>query len=223
MPGTKPRRIAQEAAEYLRTRKLNPDWGYDQDIWGEETSRSFTIAGIAEVDLLDYYRDTLTQALADGLTYREWSKTLNTQLAGSGWRGLKPSRLDLIYETNMRVARSVGQWQRIERNQESLPYLQYNLGPVVSRHREEHVAFAGLVLRVDDEFWATHYPPNGYRCKCHVRQVSELEAVRLGISVRPDLPDVQWRSSDGGVITLPYGVEPGWDHNPGKHPTKGLV
>ena len=39
---------------------------------------------------------------------------------------------------------------------------------------------AGTLLPVDDPWWQTHYPPNGWGCKCWVRQVSRREAERLG-------------------------------------------
>jgi hypothetical protein len=41
------------------------------------------------------------------------------------------------------------------------------------------VGFHGLLLPVEDDFWKTHFPQNGYGCKCRVRQVSKREAQRL--------------------------------------------
>ena len=118
-----------------------------------------------------------------------------------GWRGegeKVPWRLRVVYDTNMRVARAAGQWERIGRTADVRPYLVYELGPA-EHHREEHKAWAGTVLRVDDAWWATHFPPNGHGCRCHVRQLSEPEAKRKGIS-------------DGAPAGAP---DAGWDHNPG--------
>ena len=91
--------------------------------------------------------------------------------APQGRGGDIPTRLRRIYNTNLRTARTAGQWDRISRNADLLPYLVYELGPS-EQHREEHVAWAGLCLRVDDPWWNAHYPPNGWGCKCRVRQVA---------------------------------------------------
>jgi SPP1 gp7 family putative phage head morphogenesis protein len=37
--------------------------------------------------------------------------------------------------------------------------------------REEHAALEGVTLPVDDSFWETYYPPNGWNCRCTVVQV----------------------------------------------------
>jgi len=49
--------------------------------------------------------------------------------------------------------------------------------------RRAHGPFQALVVPVDDPFWATHYPPNGYFCACTNRQVSARALERRGLSV----------------------------------------
>lgn len=78
----------------------------------------------------------------------------------------------------MRTARAAGQWERIQRTKDTHPSLLYQLGPS-KEHRPEHVEWHGLLLHVDDPFWREHFPPNGWGCKCWVRQVSRREAARL--------------------------------------------
>lgn len=87
-------------------------------------------------------------------------------------------RLRTIYDTNMRTARSAGQWDRIQRTKRAMPYLLYTLGPS-REHRAEHLKWADLCLPVDDPFWQTHIGPNGWGCKCGVRQVSKYEYDQL--------------------------------------------
>lgn len=215
MPGP----IPKEAIRYLRSLKIAYD---DPDAWDAEQERAFRITGLAKEDLLQYFRDTLATSLEKGTTFREWVKQLKPQLERSGWRGATPSRLELIFETNMRVSRAAGQWTRIEDTADTMPYLEYIEGPVVTKHRDSHIPFFGLILRWDDPFWNTHYPPSGFSCRCSVRQISESEARSRGVSKSPKLKQVTWRSPDGRTIVLPEGVEPGWDHNPGKEPNRGL-
>ncbi len=41
-----------------------------------------------------------------------------------------------------------------------------------ARVRPEHKAWDGIVKPLGDAFWNTHWPPNGYRCRCSVRIMS---------------------------------------------------
>ncbi len=181
--------------EWFQAKGLQP--GFDHtDVWREEHATSFTVAKAMELDVLTAIRAEAAWAQAEGRTLREFAKTLTPRLQELGWWGRKeavdpvtgevrevqlgsPRRLATIYRTNMRTARAAGQWERIERTKASHPFLLYELGP--SRvHRPEHVGWHGTLLPVDDPWWGTHYPPNGWGCKCRVRQVSRAEAERLG-------------------------------------------
>lgn len=192
--------VPAEALEYFRRKKLEPDLDLEE-AWQQEHVESFRVAGVVAEDLLAGLRDAVDQALEKGLTFEQFRDGLDDVIKALGWLGegeKVPRRLRLVYETNMRVARAAGQWQRIQRTAEARPYLLYALGPA-ERHRPTHEAWAGTVLPIDDPFWATHFPPNGYGCKCHVRQLGEPEARRKGVS----------SSAPGGA------PDPGWDNNPG--------
>ena len=39
--------------------------------------------------------------------------------------------------------------------------------------RPEHAALNGVVKSIDDPFWKTYYPPNGWRCRCTVMNTAE--------------------------------------------------
>ncbi len=120
----------------------------------------------------------------------------------------------------MRTARAAGQWERIERNQATHPFLVYELGPS-REHRLQHMSWRGIMLPADDPWWETHFPPNGWGCKCRVRQVSRREAERLlkqgGISTTaPPLKLKEWTNKrTGEVERVPDGIDPGWNYRPG--------
>ena len=40
-----------------------------------------------------------------------------------------------------------------------------------NRVRPEHADLEGVTLPIDDPFWASYYPPNGWNCRCTVVQV----------------------------------------------------
>lgn len=68
----------------------------------------------------------------------------------------------------------IGLWKQIEESKEDYPYLQYQTMQD-DRVRDEHRALQGLTLPVDDAFWNQYYPPNGWRCRCTVRQISQTD------------------------------------------------
>ena len=229
-PGPVPR----EALDYFRAKDLRPGFDY-RDVWGSEHAHAFTVAKAVQLDVLDDMREAVESALAQGQTFRQFSKELTPTLQKKGWWGVReridpadpdgkprkvqlgsPRRLRTIYRSNLRAARAAGQWQRIRRTTDTHPYLLYGLGPS-ERHRPQHVAWAGTLLPADDPWWQTHMPPNGWGCKCRVRQVSRREAERKGgVTERPPYDPVEWTNKrTGDVQTVDRGLDPAWAGNPG--------
>ena len=217
----------KDALEYLRKKGYKLSWDH-QEVWREQHVHSFTCAKVLAMDVLVTLRQGIDEALEQGLPFANYKQQMTELLAAeisnkprmatSLKRLLVPQRLQLIYGTNVRVARSVGQWQRIERSKESLPYLLYELGPS-REHRNDHVVWDGTILPVDDPFWQTHMPPNGWGCKCRVRQLTQAQVnKRGGLSSRPKVSKTLWQHPQTGKkVQVPQGLDPGWDYNPGQH------
>ncbi|MFO1351905.1 MAG: phage minor head protein [Gammaproteobacteria bacterium] len=226
----------KDAIEYFRAKGLRPGFSY-LDAWREEHAASFTVAKAMQLDVLTTIREAVDKALAEGVPFARFSAGLTPLLQSLGWWGKRevtdpltgekvsaqlgsPERLKLIYDANLRSARAAGQWQRIQRTKTVLPFLLYLLGPS-REHRLQHVRWQGLLLPVDDPFWKRAYPPNGWGCKCHVRQVSRIEAEKLREqgAVRGEAPPFQMRDvvnrRTGETLQVPEGIDPGWDFNPG--------
>lgn len=234
-PGPTPK----EAINWFRKKKLKPAFDY-RDVWRTEHRHAFTVAKAMELDILTDIRDAIDQALAEGKTFQQFKSELQPLLQQKGWWGIadmrdpvtgktgdvqlgSPHRLRTIYRTNLRTARAAGQWHRIKRTQKALPYLVYRLGPS-EVHREQHVKWESLVLPASSKFWQTHFPPNGWGCKCRVRQITEAEAKRLGGPHKPPVIETkQWTNKrTGEVVHVADGIDPGWDYNPGAGRAAGL-
>lgn len=255
----KPDIIPKEALDWLKAKKLSPGFDY-RDIWRNEHSLGFTVAKMTQLDLLSDVQSLVEEALADGQSFAQFREVLKPMLVKRGWWGQQmmddpltgesrvvqlgsDRRIRTIYETNMRTARSAGQWERIERTRRAMPYLLYTLGPS-REHRAEHPQWADLCLPVDDPFWQTHIGPNGWGCKCGVRQVSKYEyeqmqtkgvtrnvlqlddnglptgqVTRETVPLRttaPEVKRVKWvNKRTGEEEMVPEGIDPGWDYNPG--------
>jgi len=227
--GTPPK----EAIEFFRSKGWKVGFGY-QDVWKEEHAFAFTAAKAMTVDVIETLRDGVDRALAEGRTFRDFAKDLQPELERLGWWGRKeeidpktgkpvaaqlgsPRRLKVIYQTNMRMARSAGKWARIERTKKLLPYLKYSLGPA-EKHRPQHVAWSGTILPADDRWWDTHMPPNGWNCKCWVQQLTKSAADAAGgPGERPEDGETEYINPRTGERSrVPNGITPGFDYNPGK-------
>jgi hypothetical protein len=208
--------VPQEAIDYLQAKRLRAGFDY-RDVWRDEHAGAFTVAKMTELDMLSDMRDSLAEALKKGATLRQWSKQVTPELQKRGWWGQQeamdpltgkkslvqlgsPRRLQTIYNANLRTARQAGQWERIQRTKVTHPYLLYQLGPS-ARHRPQHVAWSGLLLPVDDEFWQYAMPPNGWGCKCWTRQVNRMEYTRLRDNGYQDPLATQELHPDTGLPT----------------------
>ena len=239
--------VPKEVLAFFRAKKLKVGFDY-RDVWREEHALNFTVAKAMQLDILESIQEAIGQAQEQGLTLRDFAKDLTPTLQRLGWWGVKemtdpatgeiidaqlgsPRRLRTIYTANMRTARAAGQWERAQRTKKVLPYLLRTLGPS-RKHRPEHVALAGTLLPVDDSFWDTHFAPDGWGCKCRVRQVTQTEYDRLQadgvpagggvgtVPARTTAPKIEyreWRNKrTGKVERVAVGCDPGWDTNPGK-------
>lgn len=236
--------VPKEVTGYFEGKTLKPAFSW-LDVWGEEHAYAFTVAKATEAELLTGFRDSIAEAIRTGKGFESWKEDIQAELTKQGWWGprmvadptgeqpdrmvdfSRTRRLKNIFWSNANSARAAGQWERAQRSKRALPYILY-LRTTSTDPRQEHLAWVGIILPVDHPFWKTHWPPNGWGCKCQVRQISAREAASLlgresqegGIIYRdnpPDLgPDVPHRNRRTGEVTMVSpGIDPGWQTNAG--------
>lgn len=199
----------------------------------EDHAVAFTVAKITKLDLLRSIRTSLDDVLRNGGTFEEWKGNILPEMKKAGWWGavnnpaltgstetiiVNNRRLRTIYNTNVRMSMASGHWSRIQRQKDVLPYLRYI--PSTSEHKRPlHKTWYGILLPVDHPFWQTHFPPNGWGCKCSFEQVSERKMRKMGWTVTPDadLPQDSRAFTDatGRTFDVPAGIDPGFSYNPG--------
>lgn len=213
--------VPKAALDFFGAKGLRPSFSY-KDVWAEEHTNAFTVAKIAETDILAQVQQSLLTALEAGVPFKQWAGGIKEQFDRSGWSDYqgtakqRQARLRVIYQTNLRTARAVGQWERVQETKNVTPYFQYNLGASVN-HRPEHEEIAGTLLPVDDQFWDTAFPPNGYGCQCYLQTLTQWAADKLGgVTRRPELPLVEWSGPNNQKVLAPRGIHPSFAYNPGK-------
>jgi len=210
----------EKALEYFRSKgyivpeKLSENWMVVQQ---EAHAKAFTVARCTNIDVLKDIRQGLDKALSEGKTFEQFQKELTPILQKKGWWGIvkdendkdvqlgSPRRLKTIYDTNTRVAYNAGRYREMMENTEDRPYWQYD-AQNDSRTRPSHRDLDGKVFRYDDPFWDTHYPPNGWGCRCGVRALDEDNMAEKKLKVEDSrkskineriIPDLGWRNNPG--------------------------
>lgn len=222
---TTPRRFdvaPREAIDFLRG-KLDLPTRTWLDIWQEAHSAAFVVAGAESKALVADFHDAVAKAIEQGETLETFRKDFDRIVAEHGWsyQGSRNWRSQIIFQTNLRMAYAAGRWQQIERVKEARPYLRYvHLDPQ-AHPRPLHRSWHNTVLPVDDPWWRTHFPPNGWYCHCSVQSLNARDVERYGLKVSAEAPPVEWveRTVGSGdtrkTVRVPEGIDPGFAYRPG--------
>lgn len=210
-----------EAIDFYRS-KVNLPTRTWTDLWEGMHARAFVVAGAVKTDLVADFHDAVNRAIAEGRTLADFRKDFDRIVETHGWsyNGSRGWRSAVIYNTNLRMAHASGRWAQIQRVKAKRPYLRY-VSVLDSRTRPEHRAWHGTVRPVDDPFWKTHYPPNGWNCRCTVQTLSERDLKRYGYEVS-DPPPIETetrtvKTPQGPVaVDAPKGIDTGFGYNVGE-------
>ena len=237
---------ALEKIERQTERPLSWRWS---EVWQEQNIKAFTIAKMTSATLLDEVHQSLAEAMRTGQPFEEWRREAIRKLEGR-WLGrtqgelwdelppaekakrqpptdsernqvIKESRLTTIFTTNMLSAYQAGRYQQLQESVEEYPYWRYkSMGD--SHVRPAHRALNGKVFRADDPFWASHYPPNGFNCRCSVEPLDDYDLKLDGLKVERGKMKTE-RDEEGRERSVyidadgkSYPTDPGWSYNPGE-------
>lgn len=224
----------ERALQYFRAKGLRPTFSYS-DMIGEAHDHAFTVAKMMDVDLLGQVRASLDSAMANGVSFKSWAKELEPILKSGGWWGERdmvdpltgqtvraqlgsPWRLETIFRTNMQTAYAAQAWYEIQAQKDIAPFLMYDAVDDF-RTRPLHRSWDNKVMLADDPWWQTHYPPNGWNCRCGVVQLSAEQLANMGLSPTPAPKDgaYKWQNPRTGITeSVPNGLDPGFDRNAGE-------
>lgn len=196
---------AKEAVDYFARKSLMPSQGWET-VSALEHQRAFTVAQTAGFNVLGDIQDAAKRAQREGWSHKQFQSFLEPTLKAKGWWGKaidpktgeitkmypgtskpvqygSPTRLQLIYDTNMSVANAAGRRERQLAAKKEFPYWRYT-AVMDRRTRPAHAALNGSIFPVDHSFWSSHYPPNGFRCRCTVQAVSAEDARAEGAAIQ---------------------------------------
>lgn len=185
-----------EAIAFFERKGMVATWSWDE-LTAAAHNKSFTVAKLMNLDLLQDVHEALATAQKEGLTLADFKAQLQPKLEAKGWWGKKaalgetkevtlgtPARLQTIFRTNTQSTYMAARRDQQARNVTARPYLQY-VSVADKRSRPGHAHLDGMTLPADDPFWEKNYPPNGFNCRCRVRALSQKQLDREGIKLTP--------------------------------------
>ena len=207
-------RSPEEIVDYFESKGYTISWDWT-DTWQAAHQKAFTVSGAMKMDVLETIRGGVEEALEEGRTFREFKQKLEPELRKMGWWGEKeivnpetgevekrelgsPHRLRTIYRTNLQTAYNSGRWKN--QQESSRPYLKY-IAVLDQNTRPSHRSADGTVLRKDDPWWDSHYPPNGWGCRCRVRSLSARQVEEGEVDSAENMDSF---------------AEEAWSYNPGE-------
>jgi hypothetical protein len=212
-----------EAIDFFKQKLRLPTASWT-DIWQQQHDAAFVVAGAMRDDMLADFQTAIMKALK-GSTLETFRKDFDAIVAKYGWdyNGGRNWRTRVIYETNLDMAYAAGRYQQLQSIKRTNPYWRYKHSLRTENARPNHLSWSGLVLSADDPWWNTHYPPNGWGCKCRVYSMTQGSLERMGKTEPDQAPEIIMQEKLVGVrgatprlVQTPEGIDPGFAYNPGK-------
>lgn len=217
----------KQAIEFYRQKIQLPTSGWT-DIWEQQHSKAFVVAGAQSDALLEDFYNAIQDAKQNGGGYADFKERFNEIAAKHGWsyKGSPGWRSRVIYDTNITQSYNAGRYKQMIALKESRPFWVYR-HITVENPRLQHKLWDGTILPADDVWFDTHYPQCGWGCKCRVYALSAGEAKRMwtqkgltGPDQRPVIDMVKVTVGKNGSnpreVWVPKGIDPGFGYNPGK-------
>lgn len=197
-----------EAIEFLR-RRLKIDSAEWSRMLAEEGVVSSAIADNTVRSMVESFIAAIEDVVANGGTLESFRKDYQRIVDAAGWQPSGPAgwHSQLVFRLHTGSAYAAGRWDQAQRLRQTNPSVQL-YGRLITagdnRVRHTHREMQGIIRPIDDPYWLTHWPPNGFNCRCHVQVITDR-----------DLRRYRWKVTPDGDPSLKVPPDPGWGFNPG--------
>lgn len=206
----------EEAITFPRRRLAMPPGRWLEILRTADAAARDRSAGMRDALVRDITA-ALLQAVGDGSGLPSFVEAWEALTDRHGWTDDgRPAAL--AFRVLSAQAYAAGRWQQIQRLKAVRPFLRYvHVDPLLLQRwsRHEHADWHGTILPVDDPWWLTHYPPNGWNCRCYVQSLSQRDLARYGWNVSDEAPAsttvIKWVG--GRPVETPAGIDPGFAVN----------
>ena len=212
MPGTVDPANPLAAIDHFRSKALMTYEAFESDVLANHT-KTFTLAGVADIDVIDHVFSELDKAIAIGTDFREFKASCAASLE-QAWGGTVANpgwRLETIFRTNVQSAYQAGRYKEAREGQSDRPF---GLFSDVQDDRESDICgdigddIRGKAISLDDPIWDKVWPPNHHDCRSDVVTLTEAEANEQGVLDPEDVPDPEDAEVADGFDHPPDEYEP---------------
>lgn len=207
-----PERFDEAANAFRRRIPITKDqW---DELEAEEREFAFTVAGVAQADMVADVWEALDRSIEKGTTLEDFKAEVG-QMLESQWGGEDAARVETIFRTNIQGAYMTGRYEVFSAPavKEARPYFRFEIIDD-DRVDDECADLEGTILAQDDAFWNTHTPPLHFNCRCSVTGLSEAEAQDEGIDAEAPESD----HADEGFGARPSEEGEDWTPDIDKYP-----
>jgi SPP1 gp7 family putative phage head morphogenesis protein len=188
----------KESIEYIKNLGIKVSWDWESTLEAIQEG-AFTVSKVNNANLLQDVKNSLEKSLEQGTSYNDFKKDIKPLLIRRGFER-KPDgsswRFDTIYRTNVQSAYMNSKLEQLEEVKQTFEYWQYD-SISDSRTRPSHKALDGKILRADDPFWKTHFPPNGFNCRCSIIPIRKTEIIKRNLNVSKANSLIKYAPDDG--------------------------
>lgn len=161
--------------------------------------QSFTVTGVAKMDILEDFKSSIEDAMSENKTYREWKKDISTKLDEKGWTGTDVStnhRLYTIFQTNMQSAFMDGRWQDSVATADLNPYIMFS-STLDKSTTKECKSLHRKVVAINDKNIHKLRPPGHFNCRRRTVAINGLDLKRQGLKVSTGISLKQYYNQKG--------------------------
>lgn len=172
------RMAPQQAIDYLKKKASNAHISVKWNDWSKEAhSKAFTVAGVFKADVLQEIANYIISSMQKGNTFKDFQKEainggLVDRMAKAGWTGNNSSRLQVIYDTNIKMAAAQGKYEQFILTKDVFPNVKY-LQVERKTKRHDHSLLHNHIFNLDDPLLNIIAPPSAFRCNCRLVPTKE--------------------------------------------------
>jgi SPP1 gp7 family putative phage head morphogenesis protein len=147
--------------------------------------RAFTLAGVAQLSVVQYVHASLEAALKNGTPFAEWKKQVEPSLT-KAWGRKNSPRLETIFRNATMQAYNAGRREQMLAP-DVLKYRPFWMFDGIADARQSPICQAcnGVILPWDDAWWHTHTPQLHHKCRSSIRNMRRSDAEKRGITANP--------------------------------------
>lgn len=155
-----------------------------EEVWNQleqdELEFAFTVADVAQLDLVVEVYDAIADAVEKGTTLEDFKAQVGDNLEAA-WGEADPTRIETVFRTNVQSAYNAGRHDAAQAVKRDRPYWRYQ---AIRDSRTSDICEAcdGTVLPADSAWFQSHYPPLHPNCRCIAVTLTKAQAEREGVA-----------------------------------------